>query len=110
MGRFQRGFEKGFDKFRGGYYQLLKTTVQNRALFAGVFLAFCLLSLGWVFFLGEDFFPSVDAGLIRLHVRGRAGLRVEETARLCAEVEQFLHQDLAQGEIATCLLYTSRCV
>jgi multidrug efflux pump subunit AcrB len=103
MGRFQRGFESGFDKFRGGYYQLLETTIQHRGLFASVFLAFCLLSLGWVFFLGEDFFPSVDAGLIRLHVRGRAGLRVEETARLCAEVEQFVRQDLPPGEIATVL-------
>src|ERR1700689_562284 len=103
MGRFQRGFERGFDKFRGGYYQLLETAIQHRGLFAGVFLAFCLLSLGWVFLLGEDFLPSVDAGLIRLHLRGRAGLRVEETARLCAEVEQFLHQDLPAGEIATML-------
>jgi multidrug efflux pump subunit AcrB len=103
MGRFQRGFERGFDKFRGGYYSLLETTIEHRLLFASLFLAFCLLSLGWVFFLGEDFFPSVDAGLIRLHLRGRAGLRVEETARLCAQVEQFLHQDLPQGEIATVL-------
>src|SRR5579864_2254221 len=94
MGRFQRGFERSFDKFRSGYYQLLETTIQHRKIFALCFLAFCALSLGWVFFLGEDFFPSVDAGLIRLHVRGRAGLRVEETARLCAEVEQYLHQRL----------------
>src|SRR5579862_7737245 len=103
MGRFQRGFEHGFEKFRSAYYQLLETTIQHRGLFACLFLAFCLLSLGWVFFLGEDFFPSVDAGLIRLHVRGRAGLRVEETARLCAQVEEFLHQDLPPGEIATVL-------
>src|ERR1035438_4981485 len=78
MGRFQRGFERGFDKFRSGYYQLLETTIEHRGLFASFFLAFCLLSLVWVFFLGQDFFPSVDAGLIRLHLRGRAGLRVEE--------------------------------
>src|SRR6202163_3395165 len=103
LGRFQRGFERGFERFRNGYYQLLETAMAHRVLFASVFLAFCLLSLGWVFFLGEDFFPSVDAGLIRLHLRGRAGLRVEETARLCAQVEQFLHQDLPQGEIATVL-------
>jgi len=103
MGRFQRGFERNFDKFRGGYYQLLETTIAHRWLFASVFLAFCVLSLGWVFFLGQDFFPSVDAGLIRLHVRARAGLRVEETARICAEVEQFLHQDLPPGEIVTVL-------
>ena len=103
MGRFQRGFEKRFDNFRNGYYQLLETTLQHRKLFAVFFLGFCLLSLGWVFFLGEDFFPSVDAGLIRLHLRARAGLRVEETARLCDQVEQFLHQDLPKGEIATVL-------
>src|SRR5580704_2829534 len=103
MGRFQRGFERSFDKFRGGYYQLLETTVAHRVLFASLFLAFCLLSLGWIFFLGQDFFPSVDAGLIRLHVRGRAGLRVEETARLCDQVEQFLRQDLPKGEIVNVL-------
>ena len=103
MGRFQRGFERGFDKFRNGYYELLETTIAHRKLFALCFLAFCVLSLGWVFFLGEDFFPSVDAGLIRLHLRARAGLRVEETARLCALVEQFLHQDLRKGEIANML-------
>jgi CzcA family heavy metal efflux pump len=103
MGRFQRGFERGFDKFRSGYYQLLETTIAHRKLFASVFVAFCVLSLGWIFVLGEDFFPSVDAGLIRLHLRARAGLRVEETARLCDQVEQFLHQDLPPGVIATIL-------
>ena len=87
FGRYQRGFEHGFDKFRNGYYQLLETTLEHRKLFAACFLAFCVLSLGLVFFLGEDFFPSVDAGLMRLHVRARAGLRVEETARLCDEIE-----------------------
>ncbi len=103
MGRFQRGFERNFEKFRNGYYQLLETTITHRKLFCSLFLAFCLLSLGWIFFLGEDFFPSVDAGLIRLHMRGRAGLRVEETAKLCADVEDFLHQDLPKGVIATVL-------
>ena len=87
FGRFQRGFERGFEKFRNGYYQLLETTLEHRKLFAVCFLAFCVLSLALVFFLGQDFFPSVDAGLMRLHVRARAGLRVEETARLCDEVE-----------------------
>jgi multidrug efflux pump subunit AcrB len=103
MGRFQRGFERGFEKFRNSYYQMLELTIQHRGLFATCFLAFCLVSLVWVFFLGQDFFPSVDAGLIRLHVRGRAGLRVEETARLCDQVEQFLHRDLPKGEIVNVL-------
>jgi CzcA family heavy metal efflux pump len=103
MGHFQRGFERGFEAFRNSYYQLLETTLEHRKVFAAFFLAFCVLSMGWLLLLGEDFFPSVDAGLIRLHLRGRAGLRVEETARLCDQVEQYLHQDLPQGEIANVL-------
>ena len=56
-----------------------------------------------VFLLGEDFFPSVDAGLMRLHVRGRAGMRVEETARLCDEVESYLRQQIPKDELVTIL-------
>ena len=61
------------------------------------------VALGLVFFLGEDFFPSVDAGLMRLHVRARAGLRVEETARLCDEIEKYLHQQIPKDELVTIL-------
>ncbi len=103
FGRYQRGFERGFDRFRNGYYQLLETTFQHRKVFVVCFLAFCALSMGLVFFLGEDFFPSVDAGLMRLHVRGRAGMRVEETARLCDEVESYLRQQIPKDELVTIL-------
>jgi multidrug efflux pump subunit AcrB len=103
FGRYQRRFERGFDKFRGGYYQLLETTLEHSKLFAVCFLAFCVLSMGLVFFLGEDFFPSVDAGQMRLHVRGRAGLRVEETARLCDEVEEYLRQQIPKEDLVTIL-------
>ena len=103
FGRFQRGFERGFEKFRNGYYQLLETTLAHRKVFAACFLAFCVLSLGLVFFLGEDFFPSVDAGLMRLHLRARAGLRVEETARLCDVVEKYLRQQIPKDELVTIL-------
>ncbi len=103
LGRFQRGFERGFENFRGGYYQLLETTLEHRRLFAACFLGFCVLSLGIAFFLGQDFFPSVDAGLMRLHVRGRTGLRVEETARLCDDIEQYLHQQIPKEELVTIL-------
>ena len=56
-----------------------------------------------MFVLGEDFFPSVDAGLIRLHLRGRAGLRVEETARLTDQVENVLRQEIPKAELQTML-------
>jgi multidrug efflux pump subunit AcrB len=103
LGRFQRGFERKFEEFRRGYEQLLETTLEHRGIFVVCFLAFCLLSLGLFFPLGEDFFPQVDAGLLRLHVRARPGLRVEETARLCDEIEAVLRQEVPRGQLQTVL-------
>ncbi len=103
LGRFQRGFERKFEDFRRGYEALLETTIEHRGLFIGGFLIFCILSLGIYFFLGEDFFPQVDAGLLRLHVRARPGLRVEETARLCDQIEGVLHQEMPPGQLQTVL-------
>ncbi|MGA7684647.1 MAG: efflux RND transporter permease subunit [Terriglobales bacterium] len=103
LGKFQRGFERGFDRFRGSYQQLLETTLNNRGLFCVCFLLFCVLSMGLVFFLGQDFFPSVDAGLIRLHFRARPGLRVEETAKLCDEVDQELRSEIPREDLQTIL-------
>src|SRR6202453_4711932 len=101
--RFQRKFEHGFRKFRGAYKKLLETTLEHRQLFSICFVVFCVLSLGLVFFLGQDFFPQVDAGLIRLHFRARPGLRVEETARLCDGVEQVLRSEIPKEEMQTML-------
>ncbi|MGA2021008.1 MAG: efflux RND transporter permease subunit [Candidatus Sulfotelmatobacter sp.] len=103
LGRFQRGFERKFEDFRQGYEALLETTLEHRGIFVAGFLAFCLLSLGLFFFLGEDFFPQVDAGLLRLHVRARPGLRVEETARLCDQIEAVLRQEIPKGQLQTTL-------
>ncbi len=103
LGRFQRGFERKFEDFRRGYEQLLETTLEHRGIFVLCFLVFCLLSLGLFMFLGQDFFPQVDAGLLRLHVRARPGLRVEETARLVDQVEAALRQEIPDGELQTIL-------
>jgi CzcA family heavy metal efflux pump len=103
LGRFQRGFERKFEDFRRGYEQLLETTLEHRGIFVLCFLLFCLLSLGLFMFLGQDFFPQVDAGLLRLHVRARPGLRVEETARLVDQIEADLHQEIPSGELQTIL-------
>ncbi len=103
LGRFQRGFERKFEDFRRGYESLLETTLEHRGWFVACFLTFCVLSLGLYTFLGQDFFPQVDAGLLRLHVRARAGLRVEETARLCDEIEGTLRQEIPQGQLQTIL-------
>jgi len=103
FGRYQRVFERGFDRFRNVYYQLLEATLKHRKVFAACFLIFCVLSTAMVFFLGEDFFPSVDAGLMRLHLRARPGLRVEETARLCDEIEKYLRTEIPKDELTTIL-------
>jgi CzcA family heavy metal efflux pump len=103
LGRFQRGFERKFEDFRRGYERLLETTLEHRGVFVLCFLVFCVLSLGLFLFLGQDFFPQVDAGQLRLHVRGRPGLRVEETARLCDEVEGLLRKEIPKDELQTIL-------
>src|SRR4029077_9304434 len=100
---FQRGFENKFEEFRRSYESLLETTLAHRGLFVVCFIVFCALSLGLFSFLGQDFFPKVDAGLLRLHVRGRAGLRVEETARLCDQIENSLRAEIPQGQLQTIL-------
>jgi CzcA family heavy metal efflux pump len=103
LAKFQRGFERWFERVRGGYQQLLETTLEHRNVFAVCFVLFCVLSMGLVFFLGQDFFPQVDAGLIRLHFRARPGLRVEETARLCDGVEEVLRSVIPKEELQTML-------
>ncbi|MFZ0731139.1 MAG: efflux RND transporter permease subunit [Candidatus Sulfotelmatobacter sp.] len=103
LGRFQRGFERKFEDFRRSYEALLETTLEHRGIFVVCFLIFCVLSLGLYRFLGQDFFPQVDAGLLRLHVRARPGLRVEETARLCDEIESSLRTQIPPGQLQTLL-------
>jgi multidrug efflux pump subunit AcrB len=90
--RFQRGFEHRFTAFRDGYHELLGTALQHSLAFTAVFMvigATAFLLLPW---LGRDFFPSVDAGQVRLHLRARSGTRLEETARLCDAVEARITQ------------------
>jgi multidrug efflux pump subunit AcrB len=83
----QEKFEAGFDKFRDSYRRLLEAIFERRGVFALLFLAFCGGSWLLLPLLGQDFFPNVDAGQIRLHVRTRSGTRVEETAKLVDLIE-----------------------
>ena len=85
---FQRGFEHQFERLRQGYLGLLTLALANRAKFVGGFLCVALLSLGLAMFLGEDFFPSVDSGAIKMHFRASTGTRIEETTRLADEIER----------------------
>jgi CzcA family heavy metal efflux pump len=101
--RYQQKFEHAFERFREGYRQALQLALQSSTLFVVVFLGFCLLSTGLVMVLGRDFFPKVDAGQIRLHMRARTGLRIEETARLADQVNQTIRQVIPQKDLITVL-------
>jgi CzcA family heavy metal efflux pump len=103
FGRLQARFEHRFERLRQSYRNSMEGIMHHRAAFVSIFLAFCLASGGLIFFLGRDFFPSVDAGQFRLHVRGRAGLRIEETARLVDQVEQEIRREVPQKDINTIL-------
>jgi multidrug efflux pump subunit AcrB len=94
----QTAFEAGFERFREGYRLLLGGVLYHRGAFALLFLAFCLGSLVLVPQLGQDFFPSVDAGQFRLHVRTRSGTRIEETAKLVDEVEAEVRKTIPTEE------------
>ena len=88
--RFQHGFEIRFEKIRDAYRRYLTFALERRRLFAAGFLACALLSLSLIPFLGENFFPAVDAGTISLHVRAPMGTRIEETAALFDHIENRL--------------------
>ena len=97
--RLQDRFEKGFDRLRENYRTLLGVLFEHRVAFAAVFLAFCAGSCLLVPTLGQDFFPSVDAGTFRLHVRVRSGTRIEETAKAIDEIEAAIRREIPAEEL-----------
>ena len=98
--RVQVRFEKGFEKFRDAYHNLLIGILKSCGLFITVFLAFVVLSLialgPW---LGSDFFPRVDAGQIKLHLRAHTGMRVEQTASICDQVDAIIREVIPANEL-----------
>jgi len=96
---FQRSFEKAFEVIRDNYRGLLLIALSNRKKFIIGFVVFTLSSFILLPWLGENFFPSVDAGQIKLHVRAKTGTRLEETARVCDEVEKYIRTVVPASEI-----------
>jgi multidrug efflux pump subunit AcrB len=95
----QQGFEKTFDRFRKAYGNLLGTILDHRGAFAVGFLSFCAASWILVPFLGQNFFPAVDAGVFRLHVRAPTATRIEQTAKLVDEVETSIRRQIPAKEL-----------
>jgi multidrug efflux pump subunit AcrB len=99
-GRFNAWRERWFGALQRGYGRLLDRVLQHRRftlLLAGVLF---LASTGLFLVIGRDFFPPVDAGIMKLHVRAPAGLRLEETEKRVAEVEQAVRQVIPPGQLS----------
>ncbi|MBU9151115.1 efflux RND transporter permease subunit [Burkholderia multivorans] len=100
LARFQAAFEHRFEAVRLRYRALLSAAIARRRRFAAAFLLACIASTGLYAFAGQDFFPSVDTGEIRLHLRAPTGTRIEETARLTDEVEAKIRTVIPPRELA----------
>src|ERR1022692_4779988 len=102
--RFQVAFESGFDKFRHGYLSVLTLCVDHAGVFLILFLAFAVGSVTMMTpWLGQDFFPSVDSGQFKIHVRARSGTRIEEMALLCDHVDSTIREHIPASEVVTIL-------
>src|ERR1700731_866854 len=101
--RFQRRFERGFEKFRDFYRGRLEWGLARPRALAIGFLGVCVGTAMLVPFLGQDFFPTSDTGEIRLHLRAKTGTRIEETARITDNVETRIRSLIPKAELGSIL-------
>jgi len=101
--RVYRSFDRQFERVRAAYTTTLEAALTKRGRFAGWFLLFCVGSTMLYPVLGRDFFPSVDAGQIRLHMRAPTGTRIEETARIADRVEAAIRELIPADQLETIL-------
>jgi CzcA family heavy metal efflux pump len=99
--RFQIRFENRFSRLRADYRELLHAALTGRRVFIPVFLLGVILSMLLLPLLGQDFFPEVDSGQIKLHVRVSSGTRVEQTAALIDHVEDAVRAVIPPAELAS---------
>ena len=99
---FQRVFERNFERFRSAYHGFLAICVEHRAVFLMCFFGFCLTSMSVLYpWLGQDFFPTVDSGQFKLHLRAPTGTRIEETAKLCDQIDGEIRKLVPKSELVT---------
>ena len=99
---FQLGFEHRFEKIRVGYRRILELCIHHAGIFMIIFFVFTVGSAALLYpRLGEDFFPSVDSGQFKLHVRARTGTRIEDTADLCERINIAIRALIPQKDLST---------
>src|ERR1700683_670468 len=101
--KVHKGFDKRFERGREKYRESLHWIMDNRLLVVGAFGAFAVLSLVLVFLVGRDFFPTVDTGQIRTHIRPPVGTRIEESELLFGSIEQEIRHIIPEKDLQTIL-------
>jgi len=97
--RFLAGFEEGFEAMRRRYHRTLAWFVDHRGLALASVAAMIAASMPLARVVGEDFFPAVDAGMMRLHVRAPTGTRIERTELLVDDIERAIRQIVPPAEL-----------
>jgi multidrug efflux pump subunit AcrB len=97
--RFHIWFESRFERFREAYRDLLSLGLRNAGKLVALVLGFAVVSTVLFPFLGQNFFPSVDTGQFDMHIRTRAGTRIEETARTVDQIEQMIRQIIPANQV-----------
>jgi multidrug efflux pump subunit AcrB len=101
FGRIQQTIDGGFTRLRAAYGATLEQCLSRRGLFTAAFLGVCLLSFVLLPYVGQDFFPTVDSGQFKLHVRAPTGTRIEETALLCDEVDDAIRDVIPKRQLVS---------
>lgn len=96
--RFQKGFERRFDRFREGYGALLERVIAHRSAFMTISLTFAVGSTVLFYFLGRDYFPEIRSGVIQMHMRAPLGTRIEVAGRLATLVSNSV-EELLPGQV-----------
>jgi multidrug efflux pump subunit AcrB len=100
LGRISDGFETGFHKLTDAYEGTLGWILEHRAITLSLFMAFAIASLFLYPFVGRDFFPTVDAGQLRLHVRCPPGTRIEQSEVYFQQVEDYIRSVIPAAELS----------
>src|SRR5205807_2867258 len=103
FGRLQQTLDAAFLHLREAYRATLAQCLTRRGAFAAGFLLLCLVSFVLLPFVGEDFFPAVDSGQFKLHLRAPTGTRIEETASLCDQVERAI-RGVVPGDVIVSII------
>ncbi|MDB5916083.1 MAG: czcA [Massilia sp.] len=101
--RIHGAVDARFERLRRAYVTALSVLLVHRRKFGLLFFGFCAASCGLFAVVGEDFFPAVDSGQIRLHMRAPTGTRIEETARLADKVDAAIREIVPSDQLDSVL-------